>query len=85
MSVHSPANPDNETIMELSDTLKGKIENYLQDHRVVLFMKGTRQQPMCGFSARTVAALDSVVPDYLTVNVLDDPEVRTVLEEMRRE
>jgi monothiol glutaredoxin len=76
MSVHSPANPDNETIMELSDALRGKIENYLQDHRVVLFMKGTRQQPMCGFSARTVAALDSVVPDYLTVNVLDDPEVR---------
>jgi monothiol glutaredoxin len=39
-------------------------------------MKGTRQQPMCGFSARTVAALDSVVPDYLTVNVLDDAEIR---------
>jgi monothiol glutaredoxin len=31
---------------------------------------------MCGFSARTVAALDSLLPDYLTVNVLDDPEVR---------
>jgi monothiol glutaredoxin len=62
--------------MELSDALKGKIENYLHEHRVVLFMKGTRQQPMCGFSARTVAALDSVVPDYLTVNVLDDPEIR---------
>lgn len=62
--------------MELSDALKGKIENYLHGHKVVLFMKGTRQQPMCGFSARTVAALDSVLPDYLTVNVLDDPEVR---------
>jgi monothiol glutaredoxin len=62
--------------MELSDALKGKIENYLHGHKVVLFMKGTRQQPMCGFSARTVAALDSVVPDYMTVNVLDDPEIR---------
>ena len=62
--------------MELSDALKGKIENYLHGHKVVLFMKGTRQQPMCGFSARTIAALDSVLPDYLTVNVLDDPEVR---------
>jgi monothiol glutaredoxin len=57
----SPAT-DNKTIMELSDTLKGKIENYLQDHRVVLFMKGTRQQPMCGFSARTVAALTAWFP-----------------------
>ena len=62
--------------MELSDALKGKIENYLHGHKVVLFMKGTRQQPMCGFSARTVAALDSVLPDYMTINVLDDPEVR---------
>ncbi|RPH95503.1 MAG: monothiol glutaredoxin, Grx4 family, partial [Lysobacterales bacterium] len=55
--------------MELSEALKGKIENYLHGHKVVLFMKGTRQQPMCGFSARTVAALDSVLPDYMTVNV----------------
>jgi monothiol glutaredoxin len=62
--------------MELSAALKGKIENYLHGHKVVLFMKGTRQQPMCGFSARTVAALDSVLPDYTTVNVLDDPEIR---------
>ena len=58
--------------MELSAALKGKIEGYLHGHKVVLFMKGTRQQPMCGFSARTVAALDSVLPDYMTVNVLDD-------------
>lgn len=62
--------------MELSEELKDKIEHYLQSNRVVLFMKGNRQQPMCGFSARTVAALDSVVPDYLTVNVLDDSEIR---------
>jgi monothiol glutaredoxin len=62
--------------MELSDAVKGKIDDFVHGHKVVLFMKGTRQQPMCGFSARTVAALDSLLPDYLTVNVLDDPEVR---------
>jgi monothiol glutaredoxin len=62
--------------MDISDSVKGKIEHYLQGDKVVLFMKGTRQQPMCGFSARTVAALDSVLPDYSTVNVLDDEEVR---------
>jgi len=62
--------------MELSDAVKGKIEDYVHGNRVVLFMKGTRQQPMCGFSARTVAALDSVLPDYMAVNVLDDPDVR---------
>jgi len=62
--------------MEISETLKSKIEEYLQGDKVVLFMKGTRQQPMCGFSARTVAALDSVLPDYATINVLDDEEIR---------
>jgi len=62
--------------MELSEAVKGKIENFVHGNKVVLFMKGTRQQPMCGFSARTVAALDSVLPDYVAVNVLDDPEIR---------
>ncbi len=62
--------------MELNDTVKNRIEDVVKNNRVVLFMKGTRQQPMCGFSARTVAALDSIVPDYETVNVLDDDDVR---------
>ena len=62
--------------MELTDAIKGKIENYTKENKVVLFMKGTRQSPMCGFSAKTVAALDSVVPDYIAVNVLDDEEIR---------
>jgi monothiol glutaredoxin len=62
--------------MELSDAVKGKIDHFVRGNKVVLFMKGTRQQPMCGFSARTVAALDSLLPDYLAVNVLDDPEIR---------
>jgi monothiol glutaredoxin len=63
-------------MMELNDAVKGKIEDYIKGNRVVLFMKGTRQSPMCGFSAKTVAALDSVVPDYIAVNVLDDPDIR---------
>ena len=62
--------------MELNEAVKGKIENYVKENRIVLFMKGTRQQPMCGFSAKTVAALDSVAPDYVAVNVLDDPDIR---------
>lgn len=62
--------------MELNEAVKGKIENYVKENRIVLFMKGTRQSPMCGFSAKTVAALDSVAPDYVAVNVLDDPDVR---------
>lgn len=62
--------------MELSDAVKSKIENYVNSSKVVLFMKGTPQQPMCGFSAKTIAALDSIIPDYVAINVLDDAEVR---------
>jgi monothiol glutaredoxin len=65
-----------EHIMEISDAVKNKIEGYVNSSKVVLFMKGTPQQPQCGFSAKTVAALESVIPDYVAVNVLDDSEVR---------
>lgn len=67
--------------MELNEAVKGKIEDYIKENRIVLFMKGTRQQPMCGFSAKTVAALDSVAPDYVSVNVLDDPDIREGIKE----
>jgi monothiol glutaredoxin len=62
--------------MSLSDSVKSKIDNYVHGNKVVLFMKGTPQQPQCGFSAKTIAALDSLLPDYSSVNVLDDPEIR---------
>ena len=62
--------------MDINDELKGRIEDYVNSNKVVLFMKGTPQQPQCGFSAKTIAALESVVPDYATVNVLDDSEIR---------
>jgi monothiol glutaredoxin len=52
------------------------IDGLLSDHRVVLFMKGNRTQPQCGFSAKTVAALDMVLPDYLTIDVLQNPDIR---------
>ncbi len=60
----------------LSDNTREKIEGLVQQSRVVLFMKGTPQAPMCGFSAKTVGLLDSVLDDYASVNVLDDQEVR---------
>ena len=44
-------------------------------------MKGNRQMPQCGFSAQVVQILDSLVPDYDTVDVLSDPEVRQGIKE----
>jgi monothiol glutaredoxin len=62
--------------MSLNSETRTIIDNLLSSHKVVLFMKGTPQQPQCGFSAKTIAALDSLLPDYASVNVLDDPEIR---------
>lgn len=62
--------------MSLDDQTRAAIDELLNDNRVVLFMKGDRQQPQCGFSAKTVAALDMLLPDYVTINVLEYPQVR---------
>ena len=62
--------------MTLADNTRNRIETLLRDHPIVLFMKGTRQAPQCGFSAATVSALNDLLPDYHTVNVLEDPEIR---------
>ena len=62
--------------MEMNHSLKSRIESLVDSDRVVLFMKGTRLQPQCGFSAATVGILDSLVPEYATFNVLEDQSIR---------
>ena len=53
-----------------------RIEALTKSDLVVLFMKGTRAQPQCGFSATVVGILDQYVPEYTTVDVLADHEIR---------
>ncbi len=60
----------------LNEATKERINSLVNGNRVMLFMKGTPQQPMCGFSARTISALESVTGDFATFNVLEDPEIR---------
>lgn len=55
---------------------KARIEKILNEHPVVLFMKGTAQFPMCGFSARATAILQDLGVEFESVNVLDDQEIR---------
>jgi monothiol glutaredoxin len=62
--------------MSLSEAERATIESVIQSDRVVLFMKGTRTQPQCGFSATIIGMLDVILSDYTTVNVLEHPEVR---------
>jgi monothiol glutaredoxin len=55
------------------------IQEAIAENDVILFMKGTPEQPMCGFSARTVAALDALGSPYAAVDVLPDPRIRQEL------
>ncbi len=66
----------------MSDTtnpIRDEIAKAISEHEVILFMKGRPEQPMCGFSARTVAALDSLGASYAAVDILPDPRIRQEL------
>ncbi len=60
----------------MDDKTRERIQKTIDADRVVLFMKGTREFPQCGFSARVVQILDRLVPAYTTVDVLADPAIR---------
>ena len=61
------------------NTLRDQIQTAIDENDVILFMKGTPDQPMCGFSARTVAILQSVGRPFAAVNILPDPRIRQEL------
>jgi monothiol glutaredoxin len=53
-----------------------RIQALINNNRVLVFMKGNRAIPMCGFSATVVQVLDRLGTTYETVDVLEDPEIR---------
>lgn len=67
--------------MPLSEEMRTKLDSMVHANKVVLFMKGSRHFPQCGFSAQVVGILDKLVKGYETVNVLRDPEVRDGIKE----
>jgi monothiol glutaredoxin len=60
-------------------TMRDAIASAISENPVILFMKGTPDQPACGFSARTVGILKSVDAPFASVNVLPDPRIRQEL------
>ncbi len=64
-----------------TDAIRGRISGLVAQNPVVLFMKGTRRAPQCGFSAQVVQILDELVPEYETVDVLSSPELRDGIKE----
>ena len=67
--------------MTLEPQLRQKFDQMVTADSVVLFMKGTRSFPQCGFSASVVNILNTLIPKYTTVNVLADADVRSSLKE----
>src|SRR5215218_6579650 len=67
--------------MALSEPVRKQISELLASERVVLFMKGSRQMPQCGFSAQVVQILDKHMSSYETVDVLRSPELRDGIKE----
>ena len=68
--------------MPLTEDLRTRLQALIAADEVVLFMKGTRARPQCGFSASVVQVLDELVPSYRTVDVLSDPEIRDGIKEL---
>ncbi len=76
----------NNAIEEISEAdksleLKAQIEGLLKSGKIVLFMKGNAQQPMCGFSANSIAILKQLGVGFKTFNILNDPDVRQGLKD----
>jgi monothiol glutaredoxin len=59
--------------------IREAIAEAIRSNRVILFMKGTPDQPMCGFSARTSAALQALDVPFAAVDILPDPRIRQEL------
>jgi len=59
--------------------LRDAIAEAIRDNKVILFMKGTPEQPMCGFSARAAGALQATGVPFAAVDILPDPRIRQEL------
>ncbi len=62
-----------------SNPMRDAIQSAISENPVILFMKGTPEAPACGFSARTVALLETIDQPFAAVNILPDPAIRQEL------
>ena len=62
-----------------NEEIRDFLQNAIGEKRVMLFMKGTPEQPACGFSMRTSAALNALGVQYAALDILPDPRIRQEL------
>jgi monothiol glutaredoxin len=65
----------------MDEQVKQKIENDIKNNKVVLYMKGTANMPMCGFSSRAVSILNEHKVTFKDINVLDHEDIRQGIKE----
>ena len=61
----------------MDDSTRQRMQSLVASHHVVLFMKGTKLFPQCGFSAQVVGILKKLGAEFKDVNILTDDEVRS--------
>jgi len=65
----------------MDDTLKERIENDIKNNKVMLYMKGTPDDPQCGFSAQVISVLKTYDVPFETFNILEDEDIRQGIKE----
>ncbi len=65
----------------MTPEIKNKIDQLIKDNRILLFMKGDREMPQCGFSNQVIQTLNSLKANYTTVNIMADPSIRSGIKE----
>jgi monothiol glutaredoxin len=80
MSSNRPSSvEDSSSLAGESNPIRDAIAEAIDEHAVILFMKGTPEAPACGFSARTVAVLQALDAPFAAVDILPDPRIREEL------
>jgi monothiol glutaredoxin len=62
-----------------NDEIRNFLQNAIDENKVMLFMKGTPDEPRCGFSMRTSGALNAMGVKYAAMDILPDPRIREEL------
>jgi monothiol glutaredoxin len=65
-----------------NEEIRNALQDAIKGERVMLFMKGSPEQPRCGFSARVVSMLDAMGTEYSALDILPDPRIRQELSDL---
>lgn len=65
----------------MTPELKERIDNLVKQHKILVFMKGNKLMPQCGFSNNVVQILNTLGVPFDTIDILEDPELRQGIKE----